>query len=111
MVTAIVQFQLPHPVSPEAAREIFAGAAPEYRRVPGLLRKDFLLGEDRTAMGGIYRWQSREAAEAFYQGVLRGYLRERFGVEPQITFFHTPVVVDNVRGETLLQPELPSTLP
>jgi len=35
--------------------------------------------------GGVYLWESREAAEAFYAAGFRAIIRERFGVEPQIT--------------------------
>lgn len=101
MITAIVQFQLPQPVTLEGARDVFLESAPQFRAVPGLLRKNYLLGEDGRTMGGAYLWQDRPAAEVFYSDVLRPYLRERYGVEPQITFFATPVVVDNVAGETI----------
>lgn len=28
---------------------------------------------------------------------------ERYGVRPTVTYFHSPVIVDNLRGETLDQ--------
>jgi hypothetical protein len=40
-------------------------SAPNYRGIPGLVRKYYLYGDDRTG-GGVYLWNSREAAERFY---------------------------------------------
>jgi hypothetical protein len=37
-------------------------SAPNYRGVPGLVRKYYLYGDDQTG-GGVYLWDSRDAAE------------------------------------------------
>lgn len=42
MITALVQFKLPTPVSREKAAELFAQTAPMYREMQGLVR---ILGE------------------------------------------------------------------
>ena len=47
MITALVQFKLPQPVTREKAQEIFVSTAPKYRETPGLIRKYYLLS--RTA--------------------------------------------------------------
>lgn len=46
MITALVQFKLPQPISREKVQEIFLSTAPKYREVPGLLRKYYLLSMD-----------------------------------------------------------------
>jgi len=43
MITALVQFKLPQPVTREKAQEIFLSTAPRYRKTPGLIRKYYLL--------------------------------------------------------------------
>ncbi len=100
MITAIVQFKLPAGTSPAQAAELFKASAPNYRGVPGLIRKYYLLGDDGTG-GGAYLWESRAAADALYTEEWRAMIAERFGAEPKITFYETPVVVDNTADEVI----------
>jgi hypothetical protein len=95
MITAIVRFPLPTAVTAEQYREMCRHAAPDFRTPAGLLSKQFLLAEDGRGGGGVYLWETREAAEAFYAAGFGARIRELFGVEPQITYFETPVVVVN----------------
>jgi hypothetical protein len=46
MITALVQFKLPKPLSRDKAREIFASTAPKYREIHGLIRKYYILSKD-----------------------------------------------------------------
>jgi hypothetical protein len=96
MITVLVQFKLPQPVTPEQARAAFLATAPTYREVPGLLRKYYVLSEDGATAGGVYLWKSREDAARLYTQEWRTMVRERYGVEPLLTYFNSPVVVDNV---------------
>jgi hypothetical protein len=62
MITAIVRFRLPQGTTRDDAKAMFEKSAPNYRGVPGLVRKYYLYGDDQTG-GGIYLWNSRDAAE------------------------------------------------
>ena len=99
MITAFVRFPLPPGVTRDDATALFEKSAPNYRGVPGLVRKYYLFGEDRVG-GGVYLWQSREIAERFYSAAWRSTIRERYGSEPEILFFETPVIVDNAEAAT-----------
>lgn len=99
MITALVQFKLPQPVSIEKAKEIFLGTAPRYRDTPGLLRKYYILSEDGGTAGGVYLWKSKKDAEALYTKEWESFVRERYGVPPSLTYFASPVVVDNLTNE------------
>ena len=94
MIVAIVRFPLDPPMTAEAATRAFEGSAPSYRGLPGLARKYYLRGEDGAVGGGVYLWESREAAEAVYDDDWRARLKERYGAEPQLEFFDCPVIVD-----------------
>ena len=94
MITAVVRFKLPQGTSLEAARALFEKSAPNYKGVPGLVRKYYLFGEDRTG-GGVYLWESREAAERMYSDAWRKMIAERYGAAPEITYYETPIIVDN----------------
>ena len=97
MITAIVTFQLPAGTTAEDAARIFEESAPRYRGVPGLVRKYHVFGDDGTG-GGVYLWESRAAAEALYTAAWREMIAQRYGAEPSIRFFETPVIVDNAVG-------------
>jgi len=101
MITALVQFKLPQPVTRDRAREIFLSTAPKYRDVHGLVRKYYLLSEDGGTAGGVYLWRSREDAERLYTDAWKGFIAEKYGAEPSIRYFASPVIVDNVVGEIL----------
>jgi hypothetical protein len=99
MITAVTTFKLPKPVTREEARSIFLSTAPLYRDVPGLFRKTYVLSEDGMTAGGIYFWNSRGEAEALYTDAWRARAREKYGEDPTVTYFESPVVVDNVTNE------------
>jgi hypothetical protein len=58
-----------------------------------------VLAEDGSTAGGIYLWKSRADADAMYTESWRAVVREKYGAEPSVTYFETPVVVDNVSDE------------
>lgn len=96
MIIAVVQFPLPEGMSPEDATALFEASRPRYEGMTGLIRKDYLLDADGRTGGGVYLWESREAAEAVYEGgAWRDGIRTRFGGDPDIRYFDTPVSIDN----------------
>jgi hypothetical protein len=98
MITAVVQFPIRQPVTREKARELFSATAARYREVPGLIRKYYLLSEDHGSVGGVYLWKSRSDAERMYNEEWRGFIKERYSAEPSVTYFDSPVIVDNAAG-------------
>ena len=98
MITAVVQFALPKPASLEEAARMFESTAPKYKNLPGLIRKYYLRSEDGRTAGGVYLWESKAAAEKVYSGEWRERVAKLYGNAPQVTFFDTPVIVDNSAG-------------
>lgn len=95
----VVQF----PLAKRPAEKAIAGGtstAPTYRGLAekGLIRKDYLNGDAGT--GGVYLWESRTAAEAWFTEERVGILAEKFGAKPTLTWYDTHVTVDNLKGET-----------
>jgi hypothetical protein len=101
MITALVQFKLPQPVTREKAQQLFAGTAPKYRETSGLIRKYYLLSEDGGTAGGVYLWKSKKDAEGLYTTEWVNSIRERYGAQPSVTYFESPVVVDNLTNEVV----------
>lgn len=101
MITAIVQFKLPQPLTRERAREVFASTAPRYREIHGLIRKYYVLARDGGTAGGVYLWESQQDAERLYTSEWRNFIREKYGAEPTVVYFDSPVIVDNAAGEII----------
>ena len=99
MISVLIQFTLPQPMPADKMAEISLGNAPMYKDMPGLVRKYYVRSEDGIRVGGMYLWESREAAEATYDDAWRTRVTETYGSPPEMTWFDTPVVVDNRAGE------------
>ncbi|SIN97379.1 hypothetical protein SAMN05443247_01108 [Bradyrhizobium erythrophlei] len=95
----VVQFDLPE-CTEEQAVKAGTSTAPVYRGLArrGLIRKDYLNGENGS--GGVYLWDSRESAQAWFTEERVTELTKRFGVRPRLTWYDTYVTVDNLKGET-----------
>ena len=65
MIAAVVTFKLPPGVTREKWQENIKQVSARFQNVPGLIRKQFLFDE-RGIGGGVYLWETREAAEACY---------------------------------------------
>lgn len=95
----VVQFDVPKRTEEQAIKGATA-TAPIYRGLAerGLIRKDYLNGESGT--GGVYLWESRAAAEAWFTEARIEDLTQRFGARPRLTWYDTHVTVDNLAHET-----------
>ena len=102
MITALVQIKLPEPMAKDKAKDVFAGTAPKYREVKGLIRKNYLLSEDGASAGGVYLWKSCDAAEKLYTDDWKNFILQKYGTKPSVTYFDSPVIVDNLVGKIIM---------
>lgn len=100
MIVALVQFPT-GAASAEQMRERYRSTAPKYQKVAGLIRKYYVFSEDEKKGGGIYLFESKEAAEKLYTAEWREYVKELYGAEPVIQYLECPVVVDNETAQIL----------
>lgn len=105
MIIAITSFKLAKPITRDEARAIFLTTAPTYQGVAGLLRKHYVLSEDGGTAGGVYLWNSKAEAEAMYTDSWRSFVRGKYGTEPTVTYFDSPVVVDNLSQQIMVDEE------
>ena len=98
MITAIVLYDLPDTIGLEECRAHFGKIAPDFLRIPGFIRKQFICRRDGKIAGGAYMWESREAAEAFYSGPWVEGIRARYGGDPRIEYYETVAITDKVAG-------------
>jgi len=101
MIIVLTEFTLPKPLTRDEARRIFLSTAPTYQGVKGLFRKHYVLSQDGKMAGGVYLWNSRPEAEAMYTESWRSFVREKYGTDPTVTYFESPVLVDNVAKQII----------
>ena len=53
-----------------------------------------------SGAGGVYLWENRAAAEAWFTAERVEILTENFGAKPTLTWYDTHVTVDNLTHET-----------
>jgi Putative mono-oxygenase ydhR len=99
MITAIVLYDLPDSVGLEECRKHFTSIAPGFLEIPGFVRKQFICSADGKVAGGAYMWETKEAAEKFYNGPWMEGIRQRYGNEPRITYFETVALADKLTGK------------
>jgi len=99
MITVIVNFPTAEGATLESITKIFRETAPLYEGLPGLIRKQYLFDPQTGIGGGAYLWEDRRQAEAFYDDAWKARLTKKYGAPPQITFFESPVIVDNSGSE------------
>ena len=79
--------------SEEEAIKSARTSVPTFAGMPGLTRKYFLNGENGG--GGVYMWESREQADAWYTAEWADKIEQRFGARPTLTYYDNYVVLDN----------------
>ncbi len=68
-------------------------AVPDYRKVPGLVRKYFTIGQGD--FGGIYLFTDKATAEAWFGEAWKARVVKTYGVPATVTYFDVPVALDN----------------
>ena len=96
-VVAVVTFPSSSQLDDAALRRLLEQAGPDYIHVPGLRRKYFLSGDGIG--GGVYEWESRASADAFYDEAWYAMAKDRFGSVPEIVFYDAPAIADGVQHQ------------
>jgi hypothetical protein len=102
MVIVSVNFKLSNDVSRSDLKSKFLETAPMYQTTAGLIRKNYLYDEERHVGGGIYLFDSMANAKSWFDEERIAWLAERYS-DPVIHFFDSPVVVDNVTQEIVVE--------
>ncbi len=95
MITEIVRFHLPRGMSRDDVLAKYRLSIPIWQDNPDLIRKAFLFDEASRQGGGVYLWQTVEAAKLAHGPAFRERIRSTFGGDPEIQYFETPILVDN----------------
>jgi hypothetical protein len=94
-------YRTPPQLTKEKSDALFLSVADKYVGVPGLVRKYFGYSEDGSAIVGIYLWNNRAEADAFYSPEWLAGVISRWGATPDRADWQIPQVVESVSGEVI----------
>lgn len=97
MMTAIVRYKLPPTIGRDECLARFHKIGPSFANVKGLIRKQFIWGENGVA-GGVYQWESLTDAKPSIRA-LGSTASARYGADPTIEFYTTFAVTENPGGK------------
>lgn len=90
-VAVIVWVPTPPGISREKLVSLFIQSVPEYRRVPGLLRKYYTA--DEAHFGGMYLFVDRAAGERYFSAAWHERVKAAYGADGTVTFVDAPVQI------------------
>jgi hypothetical protein len=98
-VAVVVSIPIPASISREQAVAAMQKSVPQYQALPALTRKYFTLSDDGK-FGGIYLWNSRAEAQAWFSDAWRARATATYGAAPVVTYFDVPIVIETAAGVT-----------
>jgi hypothetical protein len=100
----LVTLPIPQGLSRAALIGEFRKAMPTYAAIPGLARKYFILTPDGL-FGGVYLWQNKQAADAFYSPEWHARAQATYKTDARIERFSVPIALKTEAGDSLLPKE------
>jgi len=98
MHTVMWTFKLPSGTQRTHVVDTINATAAGYQRVPGLIRKYYGLTEDGASLAGIYLWENRAAADAFYTQDWIARVSGRWQSQAARQDWETPMVVESAQN-------------
>jgi hypothetical protein len=95
MHTVMWTFKVPAGTSKAQLIETINATAHTYEGIPGLIRKYYGIAPDGNSLVGIYLWENKAAASAFYTADWVAMVTKRWAAPPQRQEWETPMVVES----------------
>ena len=100
MIVVVVTFQISSELDAAVLKEKFLETAPLYKDAKGLIRKNYIADMENHHSGGVYYFDNMENAKNWFDDERVEWITNRYS-KPNIQFFDSPVMVDNVAGEII----------
>ena len=98
MIVELVRFKAPPGATLEGIREHARTTLPHWQANPALVRKHYMLSEDRATIAAVYVWRSRAAAQQAHDAAWIAEVQQRTGSAVQIERFDMFMLLDNAAG-------------
>jgi hypothetical protein len=95
MHTVMWTFKVPAGTPKAKLVETINATAHSYEGIPGLIRKYYGIAPDGASLVGIYLWDNKAAADAFYTPDWVAMVTKRWAAPPQRQEWETPMVVES----------------
>lgn len=95
MHTVMWTFKVPAGTTKSQLIATINATAHTYEGIPGLIRKYYGIAPDGTSLVGIYLWESKTAADAFYTPNWVALVTKRWAAPPLRQDWETPMVVES----------------
>lgn len=100
-VATLVEINTPVGVTREALEKGFRDSVPTYQKVPGLLRKYFIISDTGT-FGGVYLWRDEASANAWLTPAFSERVVRTYGSPPRIEWFDIPILAPSGNPDNFL---------
>ena len=91
-VATLVTIPIPLGIAREKLVAEFNAAVPTYQRVPGLLRKYFIITDDGK-FGGVYLWDKQASGNQWFNESWQQRVRQTYGAAATLEWFNTPILL------------------
>jgi hypothetical protein len=91
-VATLVTIPTPQGIDKQRLLKEFEAAIPTYQKVPGLLRKYFIVTDDGQ-FGGIYLWNDLASARQWFSDAWKERVRKTYAADAMIEWFDTPILL------------------
>lgn len=97
MIGVFVTFRCGDNFDEKTVRKIAEAVRPTFEGMPGLRSKAFTFNSLKREATNFYVWDSRDAAEAFFNEALLARVTGLYGVRPTVEFVEIATLVENTR--------------
>ncbi len=105
MHTVMWTFKMPSGTSRAQIVATIRATAHTYEGIPGLIRKYYGITPNADGLVGIYLWENRAAADAFYTADWIAAMTKRWAIPPQRQDWETPMVVESAERRLIAAAE------
>ncbi len=105
-VATVVTIPVPPGVTRERLVTEFKASVPLYQKVPGLLRKYFIITPDNQ-FGGVYIWASQASGQQWFNEAWHARVLKTYGKSATLEWFDTPILTPSKLAENSLPPTTP----
>jgi heme-degrading monooxygenase HmoA len=109
-VATLVLLPVPAGVTRQGLLDEFRAAIPLYQKVPGLLRKHFVVvgaGQAGQQFGGVYLWTDRASADNWFNSTWHNRVRTTSGTDARMEWFDTPILTPSNLAENQIEVSRP----
>lgn len=91
-IATLVEIPAPAGLTRERLDAGFRAAVPLYQKVPGLLRKHFIVSDTGT-FGGVYLWKDDFSARSWFNDAWHDRVKKTYGNDGSIEWYDVPVLL------------------